>query len=177
MFSITFNKIFPMKRLLFPAVLLLIAHCLFSQTPSFITDSLDSYIQRGMEQWQIPGMAIAIVKDGKVVWMKGYGVREFGKQDKVDENTLFIIASNSKLFTGTAVAKLDFEKKLSLNDKVTQYIPWFKLYDSNATRMVTIRDLLCHRLGTKTFQGDFTFFDSNLPKDSIIWKMRYLKPN
>jgi len=147
-----------------------------SQTPSFITDSLDSYIQRGMEQWQIPGLAIAVVKDGQTVLMKGYGVRELGKQDKVDENTLFMIASNSKLFTGTSIAKLEFEKKLSLNDKVTQYIPWFKLYDSNATRMVTIRDLLCHRLGTKTFQGDFTFFDSNLLKDSIIWKMRYLKP-
>lgn len=143
---------------------------------SFINDSLDSYIERGMKQWQIPGLAIAIVKDGKVVVMKGYGVREFGKEDKVDENTLFIIASNSKLFTGTSVAKLDYEKKLSLNDKVTKYIPWFRLYDSNATNLVNVRDLLCHRLGTKTFQGDFTFWDSNLPKDSIVWKMRYLKP-
>ena len=148
-----------------------------SQTPSFISDSLDSYIERGMKQWQIPGLSIAIVKDGKVVVMKGYGVREFGKEDKVDENTLFIIASNSKLFTGTSIANLDYEKKLSLNDKVTQYIPWFRLYDSNATRMVNVRDLLCHHLGTKTFQGDFTFWDSNLPKDSIIWKMRYLKPS
>jgi CubicO group peptidase (beta-lactamase class C family) len=129
-----------------------------------------------MQQWQIPGLAIAVVKDGKVVVSKGYGVSELGKEDNVDENTLFIIASNSKLFTGTSMAKLDFEKKLSLNDKVTQYIPWFRLYDSNATRMVNVKDLLCHRLGTKTFQGDFTFWDSNLPKDSIVWKMRYLKP-
>jgi CubicO group peptidase (beta-lactamase class C family) len=129
-----------------------------------------------MEQWQIPGLAIAIVKDGKVVMMKGYGVREIGKEDKVDENTLFIIASNSKLFTGTSMAKLDFEKKISLNDKVTQYIPWFRLYDSTSTKLVTVKDMLCHRLGTKTFQGDFTFWDSNLPKDSIVWKMRYLKP-
>ena len=148
----------------------------FAQTPSFITDSLNSYIQRGMQQWQIPGLAIAIVKDGKLVLAKGYGVRELGKDDKVDENTLFIIASNSKLFTGVSIAKLDFEKKLSLNDKVTQYIPWFKLYDSNASKMVNVKDLLCHRLGVKTFQGDFTFWDSNLPKDSIVWKMRYLKP-
>ncbi len=146
------------------------------KTSNFLSDSLDSYITRGMQQWQIPGLAVAIVKDGKVVLMKGYGVREFGKEDKVDENTLFIIASNSKLFTGTSIAKLDFEKKLSLNDKVTQYIPWFRLYDSNSTQLVNIKDLLCHRLGTKTFQGDFTFWDSNLPKDSIIWKMRYLKP-
>jgi CubicO group peptidase (beta-lactamase class C family) len=143
---------------------------------SFIYDSLDNYIERGMKQWQVPGLAIAIVKDGRVVLMKGYGVRELGKEDKVDENTLFIIASNSKLFTGTALAKLDYEKKLSLNDKVTKFIPWFRLYDSSATTMANIRDMLCHRIGTKTFQGDFTFWDSNLPKDSIVWKMRYLKP-
>lgn len=148
-----------------------------AQAPSFITDSLDSYIERGMKQWQIPGLAIAIVKDGKVLLSKGYGVRELGKEDKVDENTLFIIASNSKLFTGTALAKAEYDKKLSLNDKVTKYIPWFRLYDSNSTRLVNIRDMLSHRIGTKTFQGDFTFWDSNLPKDSIIWKMRYLKPS
>jgi CubicO group peptidase (beta-lactamase class C family) len=146
------------------------------QTPAFVTDSLDKYIERNMRQWRIPGLAIAIVKDGKVILSKGYGVREIGKEDKVDENTLFIIASNSKLFTGTALAKLDHEKKLSLNDKVTQYIPWFKLYDSNSTALANVRDMLCHRIGLKTFQGDFTFWDSNLPKDSIVWKMRYLKP-
>ena len=147
-----------------------------SQTPAFITDSLDKYVERGMRLWQIPGLAIAVVKDGKVIVSKGYGVTEVGKNSKVDENTLFIIASNSKLFTGTSIAKLDHEKKLSLNDKVTKYIPWFKLYDSTSTRLVNIRDLLCHRIGLKTFQGDFTFWNSNLAKDSIIWKMRYLKP-
>lgn len=145
-------------------------------SPSFITDSLDSYIQRGMKLWEIPGLSIVIVKDGKVIVSKGYGIRETGKEDKVDENTLFIIASNTKLFTGTSLAKLDFEKKLSLNDKVTKYLPWFKLYDPQATSLANVRDMLCHRLGTKTFQGDFTFWDSNLPKDSIIWKMRYLNP-
>ncbi len=146
-------------------------------TPSFILDSLDSYIERGMALWQIPGLAISIVKDGKVILSKGYGVKEANHQDKVDENTLFIIASNTKLFTGTSLAKLDFEKKLSLSDKVTKYFPWFRLYDTNATRLVTVKDMLCHRIGLKTFQGDFTFWDSNLPKDSIMWKMRYLKPS
>ena len=167
-----------MKRFssLLLGMLMLGATSTHAQLPAFIKDSLDSYIARGMKQWQIPGLAIAIVKDGKVVAMKGYGVREIGKPDPVDENTLFIIASNSKLFTGTSIAKLDAEKKLSLNDKVTKFIPWFRLYDSNATAMVNVRDLLCHHLGTKTFQGDFTFWDSNLPKDSIVWKMRYLKP-
>ncbi|HNR16629.1 MAG TPA: serine hydrolase domain-containing protein, partial [Chitinophagaceae bacterium] len=74
-----------------------------AQSPSFLTDSLDNYIERGMKQWQIPGLAIAIVKDGKVILSKCYGIKELGKEDKVDENTLFIIASNSKLFTGTAI--------------------------------------------------------------------------
>lgn len=146
------------------------------QAPAFVSDSLDQYILRGMKQWEIPGLAIAIVKDGKVVVSKGYGVREMGKPDRVDENTLFIIASNSKLFTGTAMANLEHEGRISLNDKVTKYIPWFRLYDSNSTRLINVRDLLCHRLGLKTFQGDFTFWNSNLPSDSIIWKMRHLKP-
>lgn len=145
--------------------------------PSFMRDSLDIYIQRGMKQWQIPGLAIAVVKDGNVIFSKGYGVKEINRTDKIDESTLFIIASNTKLFTGTALAKLDYEKKLSLNDKVTKYLPWFKLYDSNSTRLANIRDMLCHRIGLKTFQGDFTFWNSNLPKDSVIWKMRYLKPS
>ncbi|MBO9595294.1 MAG: serine hydrolase [Niabella sp.] len=149
---------------------------LSAQTPSFISDSLDSYIQRGMKEWQIPGLAIAIVKDGQVILQKGYGVREMNKPGTVDENTLFMIASNSKLFTGTAIAKLDHEKKLSLNDKVTRYLPWFRMWDSTTTQLLTLRDVLSHRLGTRTFQGDFTFWDSNLPKDSILWKLRYLKP-
>ena len=147
-----------------------------AQVPSFISDSLDSYIERGMRQWKVPGLAIAVVKDGKVILQKGYGVRDINKKDKIDENTLFIIASNSKLFTGTAIANLDYQKKLSLNDKVTKHIPWFRMYDSTTTQLATVSDMLTHRLGTKTFQGDFTFWGSNLPKDSIIWKMRHLKP-
>lgn len=164
-------------RYLFIISCILYSSFSFSQSPSFITDSLDNYIKRGMQQWQIPGLAIAVVKDGKVVVSKGYGVNEWGKEVKVDENTLFIIASNTKLFTGSSIAKLDFEKKLSLNDKVTQYIPWFKLYDSISTKLANVKDMLCHRIGLKTFQGDFTFWDSNLPIDSIVWKMRYLKPS
>ncbi|XWW46039.1 serine hydrolase [Fibrella sp. USSR17] len=144
--------------------------------PSFVTDSLDSYIRRGMADWQIPGLAISIVKDGKVIVSKGYGVREFDRPEPVDENTLFLIASNSKLFTGTAIANLDAQKKLSLDDKVTKYMPDFALYDPSSTQLVTVRDLLSHRLGTKTFQGDFSFWDTNVPRAEIIRRMRLLKP-
>ncbi len=161
--------------------LLFIAACMpvisRAQDPRFITDSLDSYIARGMKDWQIPGLAIAIVKDGKVVMMKGYGERNMATHEKVDENTLFMIASNSKLFTGTSLAQLEYNNKLSLNDKVTKYFPDFKLYDKNTTELVTIRDMLSHHLGTKTFQGDFTFWNANLSRGDIMDRMRLLKPN
>ena len=144
--------------------------------PSFIKDSLDNYIKQGMKDWNIPGLAIAIVKNDSIVMMKGYGVKNWETKEPVDENTLFMIASNSKLFTGTALAQLDYDKKLSLNDKITKYFPQFRVYDSTTTNLVTIKDMLGHHLGTKTFEGDFTFWNSTLPRDSIMYKMRYVKP-
>ncbi|MDU0370560.1 serine hydrolase [Hymenobacter endophyticus] len=142
----------------------------------FVTDSLDSYIRRGMQRWQVPGLALVVVKDGKVVVQKGYGVREVGKPAPVDANTLFMIASNTKLFTGTALAKLDGEKKISLDEKVTRYLPDYRLYDSLASQLVTVRDLMSHHFGFKTFQGDFTFFKSNLERQEIVRRMRLMKP-
>ena len=148
---------------------------LFSQ-PLFIKDSLDTYIAQGMKDWNIPGLAIAIVKDGQVVMMKGYGVRNLETKEPVDENTLFMIASNTKLFTGTSLAQLDYDKKLSLNDKITKYFPGYKVYDSCTTQLVSIKDMLGHHLGTKTFQGDFTFWNSNFSRGEVMYKMQYLKP-
>jgi len=94
----------------------------------------------------------------------------------VDENTLFMIASNTKLFTATALAQLEYDHKLSLDDKVSKYIPDFQLYDSVSTQLVSIRDILSHRIGTKTFQGDFTFWNSSLSREEIIHRIRLLKP-
>lgn len=125
--------------------------------PSFVKDSLDNYVQRALTEWKIPGAAVCIIKDGKVVVMKGYGVKEVGTNDKVDENTLFMIGSNTKAFTATALAMLDADKKLSLDDKVQKWLPDFKMYDPWVAKEVIIRDLLCHRLGFETFQGDFIF--------------------
>ena len=144
--------------------------------PSFVKDSLDIYVNRALTDWQIPGVAICVVKNGKVIVMKGYGVKETGSNDKVDENTLFMIGSNSKAFTATALAMLDAEKKLSLDDKVQKWLPDFKLYDPWVAKEANIRDLLCHRLGFETFQGDFMFFDSDLTTVEVREKMGKLKP-
>jgi CubicO group peptidase (beta-lactamase class C family) len=130
-----------------------------------------------MQDWKVPGLSIVIVKDGKIAYMKGFGVRNIDTKEPVDENTLFMIASNTKLFTGTALSLLEYRNKLSLNDKITKYFPDYRLYDSAATQLVTIRDLLSHHLGTKTFQGDFTFWNTKLNRGEIIRRMRYLKPN
>jgi len=141
----------------------------------FISDSLQVYINRALTNWRIPGAAVCIVKDGKIVWMKGYGVKELGLTDKVDENTLFMIGSNTKAFTATALAMLQAQGKLSLDDKVTKYIPSFKLDNRPAGEMTTIRDLLCHRLGFATYQGDFTFYNTNLTRQDIIQRMALVK--
>lgn len=148
----------------------------FSQTPSFIKDSLDRYIRQGMVDWNVPGLAIVVVKDGKTTVLKGYGVRDITSKTPVDINTLFMIASNSKLFTGLSLAQLEYNKKISLNDKVSVYFPDFKLYDPVTSEQVTIRDLLSHRIGTKTFQGDFTFWNSSLTRSEIMHRMRLLRP-
>jgi CubicO group peptidase (beta-lactamase class C family) len=141
----------------------------------FISDSLDNYVNRALTNWRIPGAAVCVVKDGKVVVMKGYGIKELGLNNKVDENTLFMIGSNSKAFTATALAMLPAQGKLSLDDKVTKYIPEFKLDNKFAGEDAMIRDLLCHRIGFRTFQGDFTFYNSNLTREQVIEKMSHVK--
>jgi len=143
--------------------------------PSFVKDSLDNYVNKALADWQIPGIAVCVVKNGKVVLMKGYGVKELNGADKVDENTLFMIGSNSKAFTATALAMLDADKKISFDDKVTKWIPQFKLNNKAAGEQAIVRDLLCHRLGFKTFQGDFTYWTSNLSRAEVIEKMSRIK--
>jgi len=165
-----------MKRMLFAVLGVLFVSYLQAQ-PTFIKDSLENYITKGMKDWDVPGLSIVIVKDEKVVLLKGYGVRNVESKEQVDENTLFMIASNTKLFTGTALSLLEYRSKLSLNDPIIKYFPDYQLYDSSITSMVTIRDMLTHRIGTKTFQGDFTFWNTKLKRNEIMKRMRYMKPS
>jgi CubicO group peptidase (beta-lactamase class C family) len=158
-------------------LLLFCSHLVSAQkTPSFVSDSLDNYIKKALDLWQIPGIAVCIVKDGKVFVSKGYGVCEYGKNEKVNENTLFMIGSNTKAFTGTAVAWMAEEKKCSLDDKVKKWVPEFTTKDTWIAENATLTDIMCHRMGTETFQGDFTFFDSDLSSKEIIAKYGKLTP-
>lgn len=166
-----------MKKYTFLFCFVLYALAGFSQRhPAFVTDSLDKYILREMAAQNLPGLAIAIVKDGNIIVSKGYGVTETGKDKKVNDSTLFQIASCSKAFTATSLALLAYQEKLSLDDTVIKWMPGFRLYEQYATKQVTIRDLLCHRIGLQTFQGDFLNWNSNLTRSEIILAMAKQKP-
>ncbi|MCO6489447.1 MAG: serine hydrolase [Phaeodactylibacter sp.] len=147
-----------------------------AQLPAFITDSLDIYVERALADWQIPGAAVCVVKDGQPVVMKGYGLRELGKAEKVDEHTLFMIGSNTKAFTGTALALLAHEEKCALDDKVKKWLPEFRMHDPWVEENAILADLLTHRLGMETFQGDFMYFDSDFTTEEIIRNFGKLQP-
>lgn len=137
--------------------------------------SVDKYIEKARKDWNVPGMAVAIVKDGKVVLSKGYGVKELGQKDQVDENTQFAIASNSKAFVASCIARLVEEGKLSWKDKVRDYLPYFLLYgDEYVSSMVTVEDLLCHRVGLGTFSGDVIWYKSEKTPEEVIRQAAYV---
>lgn len=164
-----------MKKSLFIALFVFIPLQIFSQI-TLQGKSIDKYVEEAMLRWKIPGMSVAVIEDGKVTFMKGYGVKELGKDDKVDENTLFAVASNSKAFTGLSIAMLESEGLLNLNDKVSKYIPEVKFYDANTTELLTIKDVLTHRVGLGTFQGDFITWGTNYSAMELIEKLQYVKP-
>ena len=114
---------------------------------------IDTLVQRSMATFHVPGIAVAVIKDDKVVYSNGFGVRSLNAKQKVDEHTLFGIASNSKAFTSAALGILVDQKKIKWDDKVTDYIPEFKMYNPYVTDEFTIRDLLTHRSGLGLGQG------------------------
>ncbi|ADB38998.1 serine hydrolase [Spirosoma linguale] len=139
---------------------------------------LDALVQRTLTTFDVPGIAVAVVKDGKISHAKGYGVRSLKTGAPVDENTLFGIASNSKAFTSAALGMLMDEGKLTWDDKVIDYIPEFRMYDPYVTEAFTIRDLLTHRSGLGLGAGDLMFWpdSSNFTMKDVIHNLRYLKP-
>ena len=135
---------------------------------------IENYIENAGVAWDVPGLAVAIVKDGRIVSNKGYGVLEAGKKDKVDENTLFAIASNTKAFISTSIGILQSEGRLHLDDKVADYIPGFQMYDPYVSGEATIADLLCHRIGLGTYSGDVIWYKSTLSAVEVVRKVRYV---
>jgi CubicO group peptidase (beta-lactamase class C family) len=139
-------------------------------------NTLDDYFQNALDDWKVPGMAIGIIQNDDVLLAKGYGVKQSDKKAKVDANTLFPIASNTKAFTSAALASLVDQGLLSWDDKVIDHLAYFQLYNSYVSQEMTIRDLLCHRSGLKTFSGDLLWFNSDYSRRGVIERAKYLKP-
>ncbi len=163
-----------MKRNL-SLLFILLSFFAFSQVAE---KKLDELIQNTLKTFDVPGMSVGIIKDGKTFYAKGFGVSSLTTKQKMDENTLVGIASNSKGFTATALAILADEGKLNFDDKVTKFIPEFQMYDSYVSQEVTVKDLITHRAGLGLGQGDLMFFPEggNLTVKDIIHNVRYLKP-
>ena len=162
-----------MKRTLFTLLAaLFIVGMATGQQPDL--KKLDAYLSKTLSDWGTPGMSVGIVKDGNIIFSKGYGVLETGKTGTPDGNTLFAIASNTKAFTSAMIAMLVQERKLNWDDKVKKYLPYFELYDPWVSNEMTIRDLLCHRSGLGTFSGDVIWYKSDLTSEEIVKRIKYL---
>ena len=138
--------------------------------------AIDKHLETQTQKWNIPGVAVAIVRGDEVLLSRGYGVKNINKSEKVDENTLFAVASNTKAFTATAIGMLVDEGKMSWDDKVQKHLPYFQLYDPYVSTNMTVRDLLCHRSGLETFSGDLIWYGSQYSREEVIKRARFLEP-
>jgi CubicO group peptidase (beta-lactamase class C family) len=138
---------------------------------------LDADVARVLKNFDVPGLAIAVVKDGKVVVARGFGVKKLGEAAPVDGKTLFEIASNSKAFTAAALAMLVDDGKLAWDDPVTRHLPDFQMYDAYVTKEMTVRDLLTHRSGLGLGAGDLMWWPTtSFTTDEIIHNLRFIRP-
>jgi CubicO group peptidase (beta-lactamase class C family) len=133
---------------------------------------LDDYIRDAMEKWQVPGLAIAVVKDGEIVLARGYGKRHIDRDEAVTSDTLFSIASCTKSFTAASIAMLVDEGKLHWDDPVRKHLPDFRVADPYVTEHVTIRDLLCHRTGL--VRGDLLGMNSSFTRAEMLRRVQFL---
>lgn len=148
----------------------------YAQVPE---KQLDELVKNTLKTFDVPGISVGIVKDGKIIYTKGFGVRSMKTNLPMDPNTLVGIASNSKGFTVTALAMLADEGKLNWTDPVSKFIPEFKMYDAYASQQVEIQDLITHRAGLGLGQGDLMFFPEGgtLSIEDIVHNVRDLKPH
>jgi CubicO group peptidase (beta-lactamase class C family) len=158
-------------RRLTVALAVLLAAPLGAQDP---LAGLDEYVTHVMRDWEAPGVAVAVVKDDRVVFAGGFGLREVGRPDRVDEHTLFAIASTSKAFTAAALGMLVDAERVQWDDRVIDHLPGFRLHEPYATREMTVRDLLSHRSGLP--RGDRLWYLSHLDRDEIVRRVRGLEP-
>lgn len=138
-------------------------------------DGFDAFVEKVMKEWKVPGLSLAIVKEGKIVYAKGYGFRDVAKKLPVTPDTLFAIGSNSKSFTAAALGILVDEGKLDFDKPVREYLPDFRLHDEYATANLRVRDLVSHQSGLP--RHDLLWYGSPLSRKELFERLRYLEPS
>ena len=171
-----------MKKGIFrTCILLIILSVLFmplaakKKTPEAYLKGLDKFITERMEEWKVPGLAISVVQDGRLVYSQGFGFRNIEKNLPVTPQTLFAIGSCSKAFTAATMGILVDEGKLEWNKPVKDYIPTFRLKDTFATERMTPLDLVCHRSGLP--RHDPMWYNSSASRKELFDRLRYLEPS
>jgi CubicO group peptidase (beta-lactamase class C family) len=139
-------------------------------------ERIDGRIEAMLADWTTPGLAVAVVQDDSIVFARGYGVRTLGEPDPVGPETRFAVASNTKAFTAALIVQLQEEGKLSIDDRVIDHLPEFRMHDPWITQELQIEDLLTHRNGLPTFGGDHLWIGQNLPRDEMVRRIRWLEP-
>jgi CubicO group peptidase (beta-lactamase class C family) len=135
---------------------------------------IDAYITKAVADWKIPGLGVAIVRNDSVLYAKGFGVLASGSKTPVNDQTLFEIGSSSKSFTATLVAMLVSDGKMRFDDKLSTYLPTFRMYDPVANTEVTVRDALSHRSGIA--RGELAWLGAGISRDEVLRRVRFLKP-
>ena len=156
-------------------LLTLTASLSLSASASVFDESFDDYVKKSLEEWEVPGVAIGVIQGGDLIFSKGYGVRKVNGDDAVDVDTAFAIGSSTKAFTSAALAVLVDEGKLKWDDRVIDHLPWFAMKDPYAMKELTVRDLLCHRLGLPAGAGDILFLKYD--RQEIVRRLRHMDPS
>ncbi len=133
--------------------------------------ALDRYVTAALAAWDVPGAAIAIVRNDSIVYLKGFGVREIGKPAAVDSATLFAIGSNTKAFTATAAAMLVTDGKMAWDAPLKTYLPNFAVADPYATRQITLRDALAHRTGLARYET--VWYGTGVSRGELVARLRH----
>ncbi len=143
--------------------------------PQVLPPGLDDLVARVRNVFDVPGIGLAVVKDGRVLLAEGYGIKKLGEPDPVGPETLFGIASNTKAFTATALGLLVEKGRISWDDPVIDHLPWFQMKDPVVTREITVRDLLVHRSGLGLGAGDLLLWPPSLyTRKEIVRRLRYV---
>ncbi len=159
-------------------ILLITSFLTINSNAQIAEKKLDNLVEETLKTFDVPGISVGILKDGKIVYAKGHGVRSLTNKKDMNENTLVGIASNSKGFTCFALAMMVDAGKLNWDDKVRKHIPEFQLYDAWVTEQFTVRDLVTHRSGMGLGAGDLMFFPegNDFHVADVINNVKYLKP-